>query len=102
MRTPFSFASVRSGIELRIYSILSAWDVYLGLVRVALQEKSTLLARHPALALMAAVVVVMGVQSLIAVLSFFTLIWNVTSQGYAILLSWVHAIPIPAFLREEP
>ncbi len=101
MRTPLSFASMRSGIELRVYSILSAWDVYLGLVRVALQEKFSLLAKHPTLALAAAVAVVVGVQSLIAVLSFLTLLWNVAMQGYTSLLSWAHALPIPTLFREE-
>lgn len=101
MRFHLGFASILQGIESRAYSIISSWSVYVGLVRVSLQEKLPLLAKHQLLALATAVLVVVGVQFLIGLLSVLTIIWNAAEWSITSIQAWMHAFPIPSFLREE-
>lgn len=101
MLSPFSLASFVSELEARAYAFLSSWSVYVGLVRAGLQERLPFLQKHGMIALGGALLVVVGIQSLIALLSLLTLAWNALHASLGSIGLWVHALPIVSFFREE-
>lgn len=61
-----------ASVEEKVYSFRVALSVYIGLVRASLQDKFPVLSKHAFLALVAAVGVVVFVQTLILAITFIT------------------------------
>lgn len=101
MQSPFSFASFLSSVEGQFYSSFSAWGVYIGLVRAAIQERISFLSKHDSLAIAVAIIAVVVIQTLIVLFSVFTLLWNVSKWGYGSLQAWMHTLQVPFLSRES-
>ncbi len=101
MRNWFSVSSsVVSSIKTKLYSFFTGWQVYLGMVRLALQEHFPLLQGHTWVASVGALLVVIFIQSIMVGLYLFSRAARALGKGYAGTMGGVRSFLQSHFLHE--
>lgn len=101
MRNWFSVSSsVVSSVKTKWYSFFTGWQVYLGMVRLALQEHFPLLQGHTWIASVGALLVVIFIQSVMLCLFLFTRAAHALVRGYAEAMGGVKAFLQSHLLHE--
>lgn len=86
--------SALASVEEKVYGFQTSLSVYIGLVRASIQDKYPLLQKHALLALFAAFGVVVFVQALILVITFFTKVISVAWLIPALFAGLLSNLPI--------
>lgn len=86
--------SALASVEEKVYGFQTSLSVYVGLVRASIQDKYPLLQKHALLALFVAFGVVVFVQTLILVITFFTKTFAILAMVFAVFGSLLAYVPI--------